>query len=863
MSLTVLKTTAEFDSKIKEIADLIKRQNGLVPGLAPSTAREHTQSGLYLRAVQEIERFMPPRLPPTVYYPRLVYFGDEFAKNKDYRLASAECYRRFMDTDVQLRTGGGIEADLEEQLALETRSTLGLISCDFFLALEVDPEMRKPHTVEVVVKLLCQVRAAMQVVAPKKDLYWLIYNGTITIFTLCTPLLAFGYSTLAIEFLIFASQSMEAQVPLCQVKYIGWRARLYATVCLAYEETKMKPEALSFAERGLAAVRKLNKIESLDPVPPPAAMKRLLASAELEMQVNVIRYTDGIAGSQALELLQELPQLKQQLDKPGALLILVRAVIKCLEDSQRRTIRHQLPTEQETWKVELLKSLGETIQPKLEVLTKYDNPPPPAPEPAAEGEEGEGAGEEESGEKPQPVSAQEYEQVIRELPFQETVELLKYAFNFEEQDLFRVLLASCKLRLKYEDTDPKQKAQVLVLDSLFSLEHPGELGEEREIDPKVGEPVVAGEVEQEARVRRKLHDLSRVSRQLSALTDQNVAWEPDSASGPDLFADAALLVWTHAESLLDTVDASAPDAPEEPPPLPEPPQAPPKPQPVEKEAVTQEEPAPGPDAGEEGDGEEQPDAQGEEGGDDAGEAQGGGGDGEEVAGAAEAAQAEAEAVPTKTAWKRPPPTLRQLATLVLQGVHSTFMWVQLDDALLCGTVAVRLSNILEKRNRKEDALLVVEQGIETLNRARGSLLAKELSASEDWQERFALSSVSTNTANINVPRRPNEELEQALACLQVDLLHAKFRIILQLGVDDARRVAAAIEGQHARQRLQRTKNQTIFGTKSRKMLREELEQAERDQQRPVLPKAAVERELVASCNRNLYEKAIVLIEMAR
>ena len=863
MSLTVLKMAGEYDAKIKEISDLIKRQNGLAPGLAPSTSREHTQSVLYLRAVQVIEQFLPPRLPPTVYYPRLVYYGDEFAKVKEYRLAARECYSRFMNTDVQRRTGGGLNVDLEEQLALETRSTFGLISCDFFLAMEVDPEMRKPHTVETVVKLLCQTRSAMQVVAAKKELYWLVYNGTVTIFTLCTPLLAFGYPSLVIEFLLFACQSMEAQVPLCQVKYISWRARLYGAVCLAYEDAKMKAEAQSFAERGLKAVKKLQAVESLDPVPPPAAMKRLVAAAELEMLVNVIRYTEGMSGSEAMEKLQELPQIKDQLEKKGVLLTLTRAIIKCIEESQRRAIRHIPAAEHETYKAELLTSLSELIAPKLEILIQYDKPPPPEPDPAADdAEEAEAAEEGEGEPKPPPLTAQDYERVVKELPFRETVELVKFAYNLELHDVFKKLRDSCLLRLKYEDVDEKLKAQVRVLDALYSLENPDEMREDKTVDPKAGEPVVEGEMEHEARVRRKLHSLSRVARELSALTDQNVEWEPDSASGPDLFADAALLVWNHAEPLLDTVDASAPEAPEVPPPLPDPPEAPPKPQPpVEEAPVEEDQPAPGPEGGEEGGGEEQPDAQGE--GEEAEEpaAEREGGEGE---GAAEAVAKEpSEDKPTKAAWKRPPPTLRQLATLVLQGVHSTFMWVQLDDALLCGTVATRLSFILEKRNRKEDAMLVVEQGIETLNRARSQQILKEISPSDDWQERFALSSVSTNTANINVPRRPNEEVDQALACIQVDLLHAKFRIILQLGVDDARRAAAAIEAKNARQRLQRTKDQTLYGTKSRKMLREECEQADRDQQRPVVPRPALERELIAGCNRNLYEKAIVLIELAR
>jgi len=863
MSLTVLKTTGEFDGKIKEIADLLKRQNGLVPGQSPSNSREHTQSVLYLQTVQVIERFMPPRLPAPVYYPRLVYFGDEFVKNKEYRLASAECYARFLNADVQRRTGGGLHADMEEQLALETRATLGLISCDFFMAMEGDPEMRKPHTVETVVRLLSQTRSTMQEVAPNKDLYWLIYNGTVTMFTLCTPMLAFGYHSLVIEFLVFACQSMEAQVPLCQVKYVSWRARLYATVCLAYEEAKMRTEALSFAQRGLQAVRKLNTVEGLDPVPPPAAMKKLLAAAELEMLINVIRYSNAaeMSGAQAMEQLQEVPQLKGQLDKPGALLLLVRAIISCIEDSQRRAIRHVPPEEHEVYKTELLARLSDLIQPKLQVLVLYDCPPPPPPE-LLEGDPApQGGADEEAEETPTPVSGQDYEAVARELPYEEMVELLKFAYNFEVVEMFKMLCASCILRLKYESVDCKLKAQVEVLDALYSVEHPTERSEDLDKDPKVGEAVVPGELPHEARVRLKLHSLSRVSQHLTALTQQNVAWEPDSASGPDLFADAALLMWNHAEDLLDTVDASAPEPLQPPPPLPSPRQPPPK-RTGKQEACIPEPPLP-PGEGAEGEQGEAGESESAEAAPEAGE-EGAKADEEDGhAGDKPHTPQESREGRSSAGYTPPPATLRQLATLVLEGVHATFMWVQLDDALLCGTVAVRLSFILEKRNRKEDALLVAEQAMETLNRARSNLVLQDISASEDWKERFALSSLSTNTGNIHVPRRPNEQLEQSLACLHVDVLHARFRIILQLGVDDARREAGGVEAKHALERLQRTKDQALFGAKSRKKVRQEWEQAERDQHRPVLPKAAIERQLLASCNRNLYEKAIVLIEMAR
>lgn len=114
-----------------------------------------------------------------------------------------------------------------------------------------------------------------------------------------------------------------------------------------------------------------------------------------------------------------------------------------------------------------------------------------------------------------------------------------------------------------------------------------------------------------------------------------------------------------------------------------------------------------------------------------------------------------------------------------------------------------------------------------------------------------------------VERRPNLEMEQALACLQVDVLHCKYRLLLALGVEHSQRGAAGRQATNASTRLKRTREQTIYGAKSRKQLREEEEGAERDRGRPLLPPKQWERDLVNGCNKNCYERAIVLIEMAR
>ena len=44
----------------------------MIPGVGHSKSRDHSQSVLYLKVVSVLDTFQPPRLPPDVYYARLV-----------------------------------------------------------------------------------------------------------------------------------------------------------------------------------------------------------------------------------------------------------------------------------------------------------------------------------------------------------------------------------------------------------------------------------------------------------------------------------------------------------------------------------------------------------------------------------------------------------------------------------------------------------------------------------------------------------------------------------------------------------------------------------------------------------------------
>jgi hypothetical protein len=486
------------------------------------------------------------------------------------------------------------------------------------------------------------------------------------------------------------------QVRLNKTNYLAWRVRVYTAVCLAYEESKMLEEALSFAKRGLAQVQRLAKVEALDPVAPPADAKKILALNELEMQVLVARYSPDADGASTLELFTN--------GGMGNKSLVVSSALKTLQDVTRRTLRHQPALETEASRPAMIEALVEQIRPELDVISKFitkrDAPPEPAKPPPAEGGDGEdaappadGQGEEE-GEKEPEVTYAEFKEAEAALPLNHHVMLLRFAYNYESMPQFLDLIKCCSLRIKPEDGPPEQLAlQVRLMEELYALEHPGEEPLPSAKPKRVTVPTDGREeTRAEARVRRKLESLSRVSAVLSDLQGRDQgSYETTPEDGADFLADAALLLWNHTEPLMAVVEASAKEVPETLPPIEDfLPSLPPATSYSRVSFKTEVSFAGDKVGGEEGEeGEEGAEGEGEE----AAPKEESGESGE----AGEEAGEEAAAEPPVPEAPKIEMSLRQIASEVLKAIHGTFQWCRFDDGVVRAWVALRLAQTLESR----------------------------------------------------------------------------------------------------------------------------------------------------------------------
>ncbi|KAL8594726.1 hypothetical protein ACOMHN_051672 [Nucella lapillus] len=215
-----------------------------------------------------------PRLPKIYYQEKLLEMGDFLVSIQEYKLALWQCYERYLQhfgavnveeiTDVnvfrQTFFPGGFDAD---NAGLTFRALMGKSISMYRVVCLSDPQLQNQQSVERCVDILGFLRLVMQVVLTREALCWLIFNGTVHIYSISRHLISMGHSTRVLEYLLWAAMCMETSVPLMAVRYLCWRATLYTAVCQCYYDCKAGQHAEAFARRGLAKINELSQLEHL------------------------------------------------------------------------------------------------------------------------------------------------------------------------------------------------------------------------------------------------------------------------------------------------------------------------------------------------------------------------------------------------------------------------------------------------------------------------------------------------------------------------------------------------------------------------------------------------------------------------
>uniref|UniRef100_W5NE45 Cilia- and flagella-associated protein 54-like n=1 Tax=Lepisosteus oculatus TaxID=7918 RepID=W5NE45_LEPOC len=363
-----------FDNEIKEFMGYMKRMSTSVNFDYESYARGS-------KNVFEIWNKYKPRLPACYFEENLLLVADFLYRIKLYKMALWQGYGRYLqqfssviDNDItdinqfkNIFFPRGFEAD---NAKLTFRALQGHCLCSFQLESENEGRLQSQASVQKLLDILAFLRLMMQAVLSHERLCWILYNGSLHIYTISRHLMAMGHSAQALEYLLWASVCMEMTVPLLTVKYLPWRATLYAAVCQCYYDCQAGLQAEVFARRALGKVSELSQLQEMSVSPQSPETQRSFREATVKVAVMLFkravyeprRKPKGLfrpkLKSNLKEIQNKLPwprtpseRLLVELFEGSAAQFL--ALLEALGDSTRRPLQTGLPEEPELQEVAL------------------------------------------------------------------------------------------------------------------------------------------------------------------------------------------------------------------------------------------------------------------------------------------------------------------------------------------------------------------------------------------------------------------------------------------------------------------------------------------------------------------------------
>uniref|UniRef100_H0UYQ4 Cilia and flagella associated protein 54 n=1 Tax=Cavia porcellus TaxID=10141 RepID=H0UYQ4_CAVPO len=161
--------------------------------------------------------------------------------------------------------------------------------CNYQLVCDSDMNLQNKDSVSQCLHVLSSLRLIMQVALPQEQLCWIVFNGTIYIYTICRKLMVIGYSSKALEYLLWASVCMESSVPLLAARHLSWRVTLYAAVCQCYYDCQASVHGEAFARRALAKIDELRQLELMSSTQSQEESKRQYREAAIKMAVMIFK----------------------------------------------------------------------------------------------------------------------------------------------------------------------------------------------------------------------------------------------------------------------------------------------------------------------------------------------------------------------------------------------------------------------------------------------------------------------------------------------------------------------------------------------------------------------------------------------
>ncbi|XP_061438715.1 cilia- and flagella-associated protein 54 [Rhineura floridana] len=241
------------------------------------------------------------RFPSWYYNEKLVKVGDQLVEMKEYKLALSQCYEQYLQEissvninklgfDVHQFKSFFFPSGFRDQTAARTFHVLQVRNiCIYKMVCDNDIDLLNQESVKTCFRILSTLQLIMQMILPHEHLCWLVYNGTIHMYTICRHLMTIGQSSKVLEYLLWACVCMESSVPLLAVHYLTWRSTLYAAVCQCYYDCHSGMYGEIFARRGLVKIDELKQMENMSSSALSMETKKKFKEATVKMAAMIFK----------------------------------------------------------------------------------------------------------------------------------------------------------------------------------------------------------------------------------------------------------------------------------------------------------------------------------------------------------------------------------------------------------------------------------------------------------------------------------------------------------------------------------------------------------------------------------------------
>ncbi|CAK6953846.1 cilia- and flagella-associated protein 54-like [Scomber scombrus] len=282
-----------FERDINSFITLMRR-------VASSTSSDNSSYAKGIKILVEIWRNYKHRLPSKLYQEHMLQIADFLCGIKLYQLALWHGYSlhllQFSSVNITDITDvdhlmtcffpEGFDTD-QDTLDMKICAMLGCVQCVF--------ELEKGHSI-LGQKGLCKllqvlnfIRIMMQAFQQHEHLCWHIYNGSLHIYNICRYLMTMNCSAQALEYLLWASISLELSVPLMTAKYLPWIVTLYCAVCHCYYDNLATVQAEEFARRALGKINDLAELEQQSGVLATRETQRAFKEASIKLAAMMFK----------------------------------------------------------------------------------------------------------------------------------------------------------------------------------------------------------------------------------------------------------------------------------------------------------------------------------------------------------------------------------------------------------------------------------------------------------------------------------------------------------------------------------------------------------------------------------------------